>query len=563
MEDIIKEDTMKHNFRSNKFIFGLILSATTLANLTPAYAGPDSCYAYYRFALTKNQGANIENLDFVALYKDVLFNFRNETKDAWLSNYSYVTGFHAKVKEMIYKEMSESDRIELAREVQDTGYYLPQKRDAIDNVKHHSLGAKINTEALNFLKKIAQSNRDVRAGLDNYYSVYENFATGGNKIKASKLGLKSLSMEQVIHFFKLAGKDLTAERVQKILENDEVIVNVYQQSFSDLQSAGRQIQNEVSRKAFEKAIVENQMNALASSLIVSKISKDLENENRYLKLTVEQRNKITWMLYTYVGQYAGAEGYRSDILVRSKYENIPLDKLVLDQSIDQVVSRKIAELEGRDLKVGLLGTARQATLIRMFSDKKLSGLIRNYIKDAPTYAIKITSENWSTLPTMLKELGVEIGTFDLTKYPKGLEPYIGSVVNLQISKGKVDAYPVALNIFKKSYASIPNNEVAQRSANYASQMAATQLGARLSDFEVVSILRTEPTEMILMSQAGYDISSVARIQAPWGGTQTKPAEKDAHLAILRNLDGSIKEVYVVQIDEVTGLPQNYIVAPKQ
>ncbi len=208
-----------------------------------------------------------------------------------MDNYDYVISFHKKTAEVLKKEMSHEDRLELAREVQDTGYYLPQKRDAIDNVKHPSLGAKINEAAIQYLKDIAKTNPQVHQGLEAYEMAYENFEKGGNKIKASKLVLNVLTSAQQAEFFRLTGKQLTPDQIVKVIASDDVVVNLFQQKFDDMRDIGAAISNQASRDSWNEKIVSNQTNALVNSFIVSKISKELAVSNRYLSLTQEQRSE--------------------------------------------------------------------------------------------------------------------------------------------------------------------------------------------------------------------------------------------------------------------------------
>jgi hypothetical protein len=350
---------------SKAYVLSLIVSVMSIVNVTPSLASTDACYQYYNHSITKKQKAAVDSLDFIALYKEVFFNFKNSSRDEWLSNFEFVKKFHAKVKETMLTEMSEADVLELAKEVQDTGYFLPQKRDAIDNVHSHALGSKIPDAALKYLESLAVSNQNIKQGLEAYHNAYENFNTSGNKIKVSKLGLTSLTAEQQAKFFQLANKQLTAEKIATVMKKDEVIINLYQQSFNDMLAIGKEIKSEGSRKKWNTVIVENQTNALVNSMIVSKISADMAVDNKYLQFTEAQRNKIIWMLYTYVGQYNGAAGFSMDSLVRSKYEQIPQDKLLLDQTIDRVVSRKIKELESRGLRLEMFGAVRQTTLARL------------------------------------------------------------------------------------------------------------------------------------------------------------------------------------------------------
>lgn len=550
----------KKSLKFSRYYLGLILSMTTVASLTPAYAGPDGCYVYYK-SLTKAQKNIIDNLDFVGFYKDVLFNFRNGSKKEWLDNYDYVVSFHKKTAEMLKKEMSNEDILELAREVQDTGYYLPQKRDAIDNVKHPSLGAKINEAAIQYLQEIAMTNQKVQQGLDSYERAYFDFAEGGNKIKASKLGLNALTSEQQAEFFRLAGKQLTADQIAKVIASDDVVVNLFQQKFDDMRDIGAAIRRQPSRDLWNEKIVSNQINALVNSFIVSKISKELAVSNRYLSLTPEQRNKMIWMLYTYVGQYNGPAGYTADVLVRSRYEDISPDKLILDQTIDRVVSRKIDQLESRGLKLELMGVVKQSSLEGIVRNRKFSGASRQFVKVTPTFAIKITESNWDKLPDLLSTLGEGIGRLDKTDYPDGLRPYIGSILNLQLTETGAPDNPVGLNVFKSKYIEATREAITANNGKYENKIKQSVIGRILNSEDIVSVLKIAPTEMILMSQAGFDIAKAATIQAPWGGTQTKDAGKDAYLAILRNNDGSIKETYIVQIDESNGLPQSYIGIP--
>jgi len=58
------------------------------------------------------------------------------------------------------------------------------------------------------------------------------------------------------------------------------------------------------------------------------------------------------------------------------------------------------------------------------------------------------------------------------------------------------------------------------------------------------------------SELGFSIGEEAVIEAPWGGTQSKPAGRHAYLAF------NEKKYYVVNEDE-QGLPINYKSVQKQ
>ena len=51
------------------------------------------------------------------------------------------------------------------------------------------------------------------------------------------------------------------------------------------------------------------------------------------------------------------------------------------------------------------------------------------------------------------------------------------------------------------------------------------------DARIIGGLKTKPVAMVKMSDLGYLISEAAEIDAPWGGTQTKPAGQDAYIVI--------------------------------
>ncbi|NUM60060.1 MAG: hypothetical protein HUU56_15605, partial [Bdellovibrionaceae bacterium] len=518
-----------------------------------------ACYKVYSFPMTETQKSIVSNLDFISFYRDVFHRFDNSTPQGWLKNFDYVKAFHEQAKELVLKELSKDDIARLAEEVHETGY-LANERIVFTDPKKISLGASLNSAAEIFLK-----NHNSTA-YENYVNRYENFSSKSNKIKMSDLGFSNSKsdLQQAEAFFKAAGKNLTTAQVAEAIEKNSVVINLYQQSYNEMVLKGQNIQDRVSKAKWESKILDNQLNAITNSFIVRKISRDLAMENKFLKLDQKALNKMIWILYTYVGQYEGANGYFKDSLVAASYDKIEPSKLKLDQTIDAVI-KPILE----SLPLENIGNLTQGTLKRKITEGIASGKLQvhEFVKNAPTLGYKVTEQNYANLPAIVRKL---MGDVDGTKYTgDALKKYIGSVINLQVAqKGGVivpDVYPVNLDFFLNKYITVDGKDVMNKNSKYLSSLEANGFSELLSsnDPNLTALLKIARVPMVKASDLGINIEDAKGIQSPWGDKQNKPAGREAYLVFEKDPKGEITQVYIVNVDEATNLPIAYINAPSK
>lgn len=192
------------------------------------------------------------------------------------------------------------------------------------------------------------------------------------------------------------------------------------------------------------------------------------------------------------------------------------------------------------------------TLIASIDQKK--PIKQMFIKDAPTLAYRIKSDRFEDLP---EEIRKNIGSVDQTKYTKDyLKQNIGSVIALQMDGDKPDFYVIGKDTFDAKYASATLDDVVKKNSKYFGKVQgplASVIGKK--DGDLIAVLKTTPTDMIKMSDLGYDLKSEVTIESPWGA-QTKPAGKDAFLV----WDDSKKQYYMVNSGD-NGLPLSYVNKP--
>lgn len=545
----------------SKGVTGVLFSAFAATLSVEALAVPTNlaCYKAYSFSITQAQNSVVSSLDFISFYRDVFHRFDNSTPQSWVKNFDYVKAFHQQAKELVLKEFSKDDITRLAEEVHETGY-LANERLVFTDPKKISLGSSVNNDAENFLKKHNPS------AYQNYVKRYENFANKSNKIKMSDLGFSSSAsdLKQAEDFFRAAGKSLTTAQVVEAIEKNSVVINLYQQSYKEMVLAGQNIQDSVSKTKWESKILDNQLNAITNSFIVRKISRELAMENKFLQLDQKALNKMIWILYTYVGQYEGANGYFKDSLVAVSYDKIEESKLKLDQTIDAVI-KPILE----SLPLENIGNISQGALKRKITEGLISGKlpVHEFVKDAPTLGYRVTAENYNKLPKIVKSL---MGDVDGTKYTtEQLKNYIGSVINLQVAQRNgvtvPDVYPIGLSVFQSKYIKADGQDVLAKNGKYLSTLQASGFSDLLSsnDQNLIAVLKIARVSMVKLSDLGFNTQEMKGIQSPWGDKQIKPAGKDGYLVLEKDSTGKIDKVYLVNVDEATNLPIAYINAPSK
>jgi hypothetical protein len=165
-------------------------------------------------------------------------------------------------------------------------------------------------------------------------------------------------------------------------------------------------------------------------------------------------------------------------------------------------------------------------------------------KDAvvTAYPIPASARGLSDLPPPIRDL---LGKVDRTTYTDAyIRQHRGDHVMVQFKKdGSPDLYVSQGS--RRAYDIVED-------AGPAGEAARRQVAELGIDPGALQVLRKrELTEMRRASDVGMPVSREATIEAPWGGTQTKPAGADAF--VVKNGD----EFYLVNLDAATGLPIGY------
>lgn len=179
-----------------------------------------------------------------------------------------------------------------------------------------------------------------------------------------------------------------------------------------------------------------------------------------------------------------------------------------------------------------------------------------FLKDRPVVMYPITKLNYASLPGEIRDV---LGAVDGASYAKHgsfeafMEEQVGGAIVLQFNGDEPDFYPLPPDVYRNQYAPVPMREVREKNAAlFGSLQGAPGLPDLLQgDPNVTGAIKTTPVAMISASSAGYPMEIELEIEAPWGGTQTKPAGRDAFLA--QDDDG---KYYMVNVDS-SGLPIGY------
>jgi hypothetical protein len=147
-----------------------------------------------------------------------------------------------------------------------------------------------------------------------------------------------------------------------------------------------------------------------------------------------------------------------------------------------------------------------------------------------------------------------MGGLDKANYPNKdeyLRANFGGAMSLQVAHGKLDAYPIPPGQYASNYKAVPLEEMVSKNPKNAAALS-EMLGDLRSIAGVCGALKTVPTEMVLASDLGFPVGRLLKIEAPWGGDQTKDAGKEAYLV-------ACEKPYLINLDE-SGLPVAYIKA---
>jgi hypothetical protein len=195
----------------------------------------------------------------------------------------------------------------------------------------------------------------------------------------------------------------------------------------------------------------------------------------------------------------------------------------------------------------------------MVPQTKLKELIVNsstitktkFVKNVPIAVYPLNVESLASMPSLILE---GMGELDKATYPNKdayLKANLGGAMALQVAHGKLDAYPIPADQYTSNYKAVSLEEMQQKNPKNA-----TALSGILGDLSTIpgvcGALKTVPTEMVLASDLGFPLNNLLKIEAPWGGDQTKDAGKDAYLVVC-------DAPYLINLDEL-GLPVAYTTA---
>lgn len=177
-----------------------------------------------------------------------------------------------------------------------------------------------------------------------------------------------------------------------------------------------------------------------------------------------------------------------------------------------------------------------------------------FVKDRPILGWQIVSGQSSDIPPVIWD---NLGTVDQTKYTaEYLTDNIGSIVSLQMTSDGPDFYIIGKSVFDEKYVGVGTDEVAQKNSRLIERLdMVPELAALLAAGhpQLVGALKSEPVDMIRLSDIGYPQAEAVTIKAPWG-EQSKPADQDAFLV----WDTSQDQYYMVN-QGADGNPIGYVV----
>ncbi len=178
-----------------------------------------------------------------------------------------------------------------------------------------------------------------------------------------------------------------------------------------------------------------------------------------------------------------------------------------------------------------------------------------YIKDKPILAWSLTSDRIEDLPETIRDA---LGSVDETNYTSDyLAENIGSVIALQMTSDGPTSSSSESRRSRRDYSVVPIEDLLEKNAEAVERLdMAPEVKALFEarDPSITAVLKSEPVEMIRMSEIGFPEDSAATIAAPWG-EQTKPAGQEGFLVF----DSEQKQYYLVNQDE-DGNPLSYVPA---
>jgi hypothetical protein len=195
----------------------------------------------------------------------------------------------------------------------------------------------------------------------------------------------------------------------------------------------------------------------------------------------------------------------------------------------------------------------------MVPQTKLKELLANnpdirrtkFVKNVPIAVYPLNAESLASMPSLILE---GMGELDKATYPNKdsyLKSNFGGAMSLQVAHGKLDAYPIPADQYTSNYKVVSIEEMQTKNPKNATALSGI-LGDLNSIPGICGALKTVPTEMVLASDLGFPLENLLKIEAPWGGDQTKDAGKDAYLVVC-------DAPYLINLDEL-GLPVAYIMA---
>ncbi len=192
----------------------------------------------------------------------------------------------------------------------------------------------------------------------------------------------------------------------------------------------------------------------------------------------------------------------------------------------------------------------QKTLL-MALDKVATSKHEYFVKDKP-----IAIYEYNGVQSLIPEvIATNLGIIDQTKYSA---KYVSknAIIALQFNALKPDFYIIDQGIFTKQYKLVSLLDVASKNSKLFHSLKQNDDIAKLiyqKDQRLKGAIKLVTVKMVRVS-AVYGKKSKSQslvIQAPWGGTQTKAANKDAYFVI------GDSEAYIVNLDD-SKLPIGYI-----
>jgi len=199
-----------------------------------------------------------------------------------------------------------------------------------------------------------------------------------------------------------------------------------------------------------------------------------------------------------------------------------------------------------------MGTVVSQTDLSNFVSQVNPALADEFVKDRPVAMWKITADNYQDIPEPIKTaLGsVDQATYEVDgSFEKFMESRVGGAVVLQMNGDETDFYPISSDVFEGKYSVVEMDEVQTKNKNLYVGLQEVLITLK-SIPDIVGALKTIPVTMFRASDVGFSVDEGLEIEAPWGGTQTKPEGQDAYLVP----DGD--SFYMVNIDE-SGMPIGY------